>query len=1153
MKKISLLLILTLFCRFAFPQISVSYTISPQADRKVISPYVYGCNYSQVTNFTTGENFTIARDGGNRTTAYNWENNASNAGSDYVFSSDNFMCSYLGIPDANSAIPGIAYTTVIDSANKHNAKSLMTLQLAGYVSRDKKGSLTTPAPNSRWCQVIPKKPSAFSLTPDTTDGKVYMDEFVNFLVNKYGLASAGGVKAYALDNEPDLWSNTHKYAHPDTPRCQELIDKTIAMSTAVKAVDNSAEIYGLVSYGFAGFLSFQDAPDWKNLKGSYSWFLDYYLDKTKAASTTAGKRLVDVLDLHWYPEAMGDNRICFSTANTVNDKKARLQAPRTLWDPDYTENSWIGQWFKSYLPLLPKVQSSINTYNPGTKLAFTEFDYGGAGEITGGIAMTDVLGIFGKYGVYASNYWAGSEISFIRLAFKMFRNYDGNNSTFGDMNIGAVMSDKENSSVYASVSQASDDVMHVIVLNKSMTQSISGSFDMNNTLNNYTTGSVYAFTSTSTSIQKLNDITLSGNKFTYTLPALSVYHFVLRKNGTITPVPVTGVTVSTSALAINFGSTFILSAAVAPSNATNRTVTWSSSNSAVAAISPNGLLTATVTAKSAGTATITVTTEDGLKTSVCNVTVTGGGACIFDTPLPSGLPGINKAFTYAYVLGSGGPNLSNLSRLVVNWDLANKSLNEFSAATNNGQPNYYVDLRTGATQNFASAQPSITLSGTGFPGLDGSYFVSAYNGDFVMVNKALNFSIYFSNSATPPSCGSVVIPVTGVLVSPVSASIAPANTTQLTATVSPTNATNKAVSWSSNNTAVATVSSTGLVTGIASGSATITVTTADGAKTATCAVTVGTGNIAVSAVVVSPATASVTAGSTTQLTATISPANATNKTVRWTSSDTTVATVSQTGLVTGLAGGTSIIAVTTQDGNKTSTCTVTVAVTCTGCNTCTFGTPTMASLPSINKSYSHVYVLGTGGPNLANVSTFTINWDLPNKGLYQFSTNTTNGVPNWYVDLRTGASQTFASAQPAITLSGTGFPGLDGAYNVTVFNSTDFVMVSKTGGFTIYFTNSTTAPVCVKSAQVKPSVTEIKNNGILVYPNPFNESTDLYISNPNEINSIVILDKLGRVIQILEKSSISTEMKIGEGLKSGIYILRIQTSAGNQVYMISKR
>ena len=288
MKKNLLLIILGLFSLFASAQINVSYTISPQADRKVISAYVYGSNYSQTTTFTHGENFTITRDGGNRTTAYNWENNASNAGSDYIFSSDNFMCSYLGISDTNSNIPGIAYTTIVDSAKKHNAKSILTLQMAGYVSRDKKGALTANAPSSRWCQVFPKKGSAFSLNPDTTDGKVYMDEFVNFLVNKYGTAANGGVKAYALDNEPDLWSFTHKFAHPDTARCQEIVDKTIALSSAVKAVDNSAEIYGLVSYGFNGFLSFQGAPDWNSVKGSYNWFLDYYLDKTRAASATAG-------------------------------------------------------------------------------------------------------------------------------------------------------------------------------------------------------------------------------------------------------------------------------------------------------------------------------------------------------------------------------------------------------------------------------------------------------------------------------------------------------------------------------------------------------------------------------------------------------------------------------------------------------------------------------------------------------------------------------------------------------------------------------------------------------------------------------------------------------------------------------------------------
>lgn len=82
------------------------------------------------------------------------------------------------------------------------------------------------------------------------------------------------------------------------------------------------------------------------------------------------------------------------------------------------------------------------------------------------------------------------------------------------------------------------------------------------------------------------------------------------------------------------------------------------------------------------------------------------------------------------------------------------------------------------------------------------------------------------------------IPVTGVSVSPTSATISVNGTQQLSATVSPSDATNKSVTWSSSNTSVATVSSSGLVTGVSAGNATITVKTNNGNKTATSTITV---------------------------------------------------------------------------------------------------------------------------------------------------------------------------------------------------------------------------------------------------------------------------------------------------------------------------
>ena len=184
------------------------------------------------------------------------------------------------------------------------------------------------------------------------------------------------------------------------------------------------------------------------------------------------------------------------------------------------------------------------------------------------------------------------------------------------------------------------------------------------------------------------------------------------------------------------------------------------------------------------------------------------------------------------------------------------------------------------------------------------------------------------------------VAVTGVTVSPTSATINVGTTQQLTATVSPANATNKNVSWSSSNPSVATVNTTGLVTAVAAGSATITVTTQDGNRTATSAITVQSTAVPVTGVTVSPTSATISAGGTQQLTATVSPSNATNKNVSWVSDNTAVATVSTTGLVTAVAAGSATITVTTQDGGRTATSAV--SVTSTAANLA-LGRPTFVS------------------------------------------------------------------------------------------------------------------------------------------------------------------------------------------------------------------
>jgi len=522
---ISALFIITISANI-FSQ-SIDFLITADGSKKPISPYIYGTNQL----LTEEENWTAMRQGGNRLTGYNWENNASNAGTDWINSSDNFLTWIAGIQNENE--PGIVTTTFRDKSIELNAYSLITLQLAGYVARDKSGTVTEQqtAPSSRWRNVKFEKGSQFSLQPDTSDTFVYIDEYVNFLVDRFGMANTStGIKGYALDNEPGLWVSTHPRIHPVKVRCLESVQKAINVSTAVKNVDPYLEIFGPVLYGFNAYYSFQEAPDWDSVKAgtNYQWFIDYYLDQMRLAEITSGKRLLDVLDIHWYPEARGDNRITETNANTNADKLARVQAPRSLWDNSYTENSWIGQWFGAYLPLIPRLKESIDEYYPGTKLAFTEFSYGGENDITGAIAMADVLGIFGKYDVYLGTYWQlDSPSNYISAAYKIYRNYDGNNSTFGDNSVPSVTSDSVSTSVYGSLNETGNEI-HLVAINKKLNESVNGNFTILSQ-HNIQSGSVWKLDGNSYEIAEINPVTnITNNSFSYTLPAGSICHFVLQ-------------------------------------------------------------------------------------------------------------------------------------------------------------------------------------------------------------------------------------------------------------------------------------------------------------------------------------------------------------------------------------------------------------------------------------------------------------------------------------------------------------------------------------------------------------------------------------------------------------------------------------------------
>ena len=340
--------------------------------------------------------------------------------------------------------------------------------------------------------------------------------------------------------------------------------------------------------------------------------------------------------------------------------------------------------------------------------------------------------------------------------------------------------------------------------------------------------------------------------------------WVLEKVLTRDPIYVTGITLNKNTLSLLIGSTETLSATIAPDNADDKSVSWSSSNSSIASVDANGK----VTAKAVGTATITVTTTDGGKTASCSVSVSPiavTGITLNKTTL-SLTKGSNETLTATV-------SPSNATNPAVTWTSSNTSV----ATVSNG---------------------TVTAVGKG------TATITAKAGD-----KTETCSV------------TVTVPVSGVSLDKTSVTLTKGSTQTLVATVTPSDASNTNVSWKSSNTSVATVDANGKITAVAKGSATITVTTADGSKTANCTVSV---IVPVTGVSLDKTTMTLSGvNSTGTLTATITPSDASNTNVTWSSSNTSVATVSN-GTVTAKGAGTATITVTTADGGKKATCVVMV-------------------------------------------------------------------------------------------------------------------------------------------------------------------------------------------------------------------------------------
>ena len=284
----------------------------------------------------------------------------------------------------------------------------------------------------------------------------------------------------------------------------------------------NAAVAGPVNYGFNGFENLQNASD----AGSHGNFLDWWLDTMKSADTNAGHRLIDFMDLHWYPEATGNGIRVTGNDTSAAVVAAREQAPRSLWDPSYVENSWIsnpGQYNYGAIKLIPRTEARIAAHYPGTQLAFTEWNYGAGDHISGGIASADVLGIFGREKVGMASMWPlNGNDSYTYAAFRTFRNFDGAGSAFGNTSIDAQNSDIANASVYASEDSSNPNRVVIVAINKATTAKKAGIKVAHPKA--FGNAKVYTMTAAGgANVAAQPDISpVATNAYNYTMPAQSV-------------------------------------------------------------------------------------------------------------------------------------------------------------------------------------------------------------------------------------------------------------------------------------------------------------------------------------------------------------------------------------------------------------------------------------------------------------------------------------------------------------------------------------------------------------------------------------------------------------------------------------------------------
>ncbi|MDX2023772.1 MAG: glycoside hydrolase family 44 protein [Deltaproteobacteria bacterium] len=426
-----------------------------------ISPLIYGFHFPDSAPSDLDYDAirpALLRVPGFRPTTYNWEINANNGGISWCNENGGAMSlddTSAGLIDVGAAV-----------ATKLGATLVITVPIGDHVAADTKGGSGPPgctgdvrkSPNyltTRFIANLPAAPSPLGAAPNLTDAQVYQDQMVAWIKRKH----PGLPVVFSLDRYPDRWSSFHPAVFAQPPSYDEICQRGIKFAAAIKSIASDAVVTGPDVSGWSGLVAGGALTE----RGTKGDFFEHYLRCMWAAQPAAP--LLDVFEFAWVSEAVAGNEAVSGTGTSVDVIAARVQAPRSLWDPTYVEDSAPAQ-SEGALRLLPRLQEIIKKVDPQVGIFISEWSFGGTDHASGAVAVADALGVMGKWGVrMAALRWHQEPQRYSLGALRLFRNFDGKGAAFGST---AVLADATQIATVGAYASKDNRGSYILLINKTL-------------------------------------------------------------------------------------------------------------------------------------------------------------------------------------------------------------------------------------------------------------------------------------------------------------------------------------------------------------------------------------------------------------------------------------------------------------------------------------------------------------------------------------------------------------------------------------------------------------------------------------------------------------------------------------------------------------